>query len=412
MVFLATILNAQLTIDGLYRPRTEFNHGYKTIYPASTMFNLGTSHRARVGITFKKEKYSFGLQVQDVRTWGTTAQLALGDGAATTVHQAWADMALAKNLSLKVGRMELNYDDMRILGSVDWTQQGRSHDLALFKYEKKDGMKLHFGTAVNQVQTIYYGTVGNYKSMQFLWFNKTFGNYKLSLLALNNGLQSDTTGGKPVMTKYSQIFGQRSEYKKDKLFFGFNTYVQMGEDAASKEMMAYNIGLDLKYQLNEKISVQAGFEMLSGTSQIDTANKVNNSFNPLYGTNHKFNGHMDYFYVGNHLNTVGLNDAFIGMEYKKGKFDCGFTAHYFMAAADVMDKDEFAATGNYKATSSALGMELDLFGGYKLTDDVDFKAGISFMSPTETLISLRNGNDQSTNYWAFMMFVVKPSFLK
>ncbi|MDZ7608893.1 MAG: hypothetical protein U5K79_25710 [Cyclobacteriaceae bacterium] len=38
------------------------------------------------------------------------------------------------------------------------------------------------------------------------------------------------------------------------------------------------------------------------TDLTDTNDK---SFNPLYGTNHKFYGYMDYFYVGNSHGQVG-----------------------------------------------------------------------------------------------------------
>lgn len=61
----------------------------------------------------------------------------------------------------------------------------------------------------------------------------------------------------------------------------------------------------------------------------------NYAFNPLYGTNHAFNGHMDYFYVGNHINSVGLNDVYLKYAYKKEKF--GFTGHlhYFASAGKI-----------------------------------------------------------------------------
>jgi hypothetical protein len=39
----------------------------------------------------------------------------------------------------------------------------------------------------------------------------------------------------------------------------------------------------------------------------DTSSDVK-SFNSLYGTNHKFNGWVDYFYVGNHAESIGLVD--------------------------------------------------------------------------------------------------------
>jgi hypothetical protein len=59
----------------------------------------------------------------------------------------------------------------------------------------------------------------------------------------------------------------------------------------------------------------AGYEYLSGNSYNKT-DKVY-AFEPFYGTNHKFNGFMDYFYVGNHINSVGLHDAWLKYGYKQ-----------------------------------------------------------------------------------------------
>jgi hypothetical protein len=48
-------------------------------------------------------------------------------------------------------------------------------------------------------------------------------------------------------------------------------------------------------------------EYLYGKDMNDTSSDVK-SFNSLYGTNHKFNGWVDYFYVGNHAESIGLVD--------------------------------------------------------------------------------------------------------
>src|SRR5688500_4606182 len=100
---------------------------------------------------------------------------------------------VVKNFTLKVGRQELVYDDVRLLGNLDWLQQARRHDAALLKFEHK-GWTIHLGAALNQnaerkSNTIYNGTLTGYvastngmsamyKSMEFLYVGKklTFGN--------------------------------------------------------------------------------------------------------------------------------------------------------------------------------------------------------------------------------------------
>jgi len=429
MLIAAVTVNAQFTLNAEYRPRTEFLHGYKAPMAAQgQMFKLVTTHRARIGVLYSAKKFKFGFQLQDVRAWGSTKQLIAGDGAYTTVHQAWGEMLLNENLSIKLGRQELAYDDHRILGSVNWAQQARSHDLALLKYEKKDGFKLHFGLAVNQVQTHPYNVAGNYKSMQFLWFHKKFGDYSLSVLALNNGV-ADTTlnnGNGAAMTTFSQIIGQRSVYKTGNFTIGFNLYYQAGNDKSvyydkqqkqyyHKKMAAYNVRIDLGYKINDNWSAGLGYEILSGNSQTDTTtdyNNVNHAFAPLYGTNHKFNGWMDYFYVGNHGNSVGLNDLYFSLNYKKGKFMAGATHHIFSANADVLDIDEFISSGKYVAMPSGLGMELDTYVGCKFDKNVIVKAGVSGMFDSATMRALKGGAYGASNYWGWVMVIFKPTLYK
>ncbi len=436
IIMMTTVtLNAQLTLDGEYRPRTEFDHGFGTLQTQQNqMFSLSTTQRARLGIWYKAEMFNFGLQVQDVRAWGSTPQLVQGDGAFTTIHQAWGEVLLGENIKMKLGRQELVYDDSRILGNVNWAQQARSHDLALFKYEVKNGIKVHFGLAVNQVQTLAYNTPKNYKSMQFLWINKSFGDLKLSFLALNNGVEdiilNDPSITTSPMTTYSQIIGFRPVYKMGKFTFSANAYYQMGKSTATYNdrddkkdyhvgMAAYNFRIAAAYKVSDNLKATIGFEMLSGTSETDTTyegSQTNNSFSPLYGTNHKFNGWMDYFYVGNHGNTVGLNDLFIKLDYKKEKLLAGAYFHYFMANTDVLDQEEFAASGKYTAMSSGLGMELDTWVGYKYSKGLTFKVGVSAMFDSETLRAVKTTPTTTpaygaSNYGAWVMMIMKPTFL-
>ena len=116
---------------------------------------------------------------------------------------------------------------------------------------------------------------------------------------------------------------------------------------------------------------------------------------------------MDYFYVGNHIGSVGLQDIFIGLNYKPGKFTTGADLHFFSAAADVADVNNGGA-----AMPSYLGTEIDLTFGTNLTKGVALKGGYSQMFGTKTLVAIRGGSTEAVSNWAWLMLVVKPTFLK
>ena len=123
-----------VTISGEIRPRFEFRHGYKTLFPDDAKPASFISQRTRLNSYFANDNFKVFLSLQDVRVWGDVNQLNTKDVNGFSVHQAWAQMKLADFLQLKVGRQEVVYDDQRIFGSVGWAQQARSHDAALFKF--------------------------------------------------------------------------------------------------------------------------------------------------------------------------------------------------------------------------------------------------------------------------------------
>ena len=134
----------------------------------------------------------------------------------------------------------------------------------------------------------------------------------------------------------------------------------------------------------------------------------NRSFNPFYGTSHKFNGFMDYFNTnGNWSNSVGLNDIFASVQFTKRNFEFNVTGHAFMTAATVI-KD-----GNVNETYEPyLGTEIDLTLAYRLSKTSNVVLGYSQMFGSETLQSLKGGNKDAFNNWAYVMFTFKPVFLK
>ncbi|MDO9615998.1 MAG: hypothetical protein Q7J86_15935 [Bacteroidota bacterium] len=396
-LFLVTQAKAQFSLSGEFRPRTEYSHGFGTLAAEDQKASLFTSQRTRLNFDFKMDLLKVGLVLQDVRTWGSQPQQVANQDFATSVHQAWAEINFTPEISLKAGRQELAYDDHRILGNVAWAQQARSHDVALFKYAKK--VNVHLGIAhhenTNRKDNIYDGPDA-YKNLQFLWINQKTAGLSWSLLFLNNG--KPVTEGIEQKSKYSQTFGTHLEIPMDKLAFSGNFYFQTGEDGARKSLNAYNLMAEATYKSSEKTQWQLGYEILSGTDY-DIEEK-NASFTPLYGTNHKFNGFMDYFYVGNHLSSVGLADAFAKFATSKNKTTFNADLHFFASTAKISETAD-----NY------LGTEIDLSLTQTINPATKITFGYSQMFGSESLEILKGGSKGTTNNWAYLMISVTPKFI-
>jgi hypothetical protein len=164
LIFLTTSqsLKAQFTLIGQVRTRTELRNGLGNLLPVGADGAAFTSQRTRLTFGYKWDRVTFGAAVQDIRVWGQDASsITNNDGSRLMLHEGWAEVTLANkadttikfrlvdNLSLKVGRQELLYDDVRLIGNLDWLQQGRRFDMALLKMVHH-GWQVDFGYAFNQ----------------------------------------------------------------------------------------------------------------------------------------------------------------------------------------------------------------------------------------------------------------------
>jgi len=399
VLLLVTIQSyAQFTFSGELRPRAEYRNGYKTLKADGADAALFVSQRTRLNTQFIAEDYTFFISFQDVRVWGDVPQLNTADKNGLSVHEAWGQVKFNPNFAVKLGRQEIVYDDSRMFGDVGWTQQARSHDAAIFKFGNEK-FKLDLGVAYNQEAENLFGNLytvaGNYKALQYAWFHKDWRNFNASFLFLNNGLQNIAA----EEIRYSQTFGTHLKYKvNDALSLNANAYLQSGKDILDNDLSAYLVGLDLGYKASAKLNLGLGFEIQSGNDNATIENE-NKAFTPFYGTNHKFNGFMDYFYVGNHANSVGLVDVFAEIGTKLGE-KSSLTAylHNFSAQAEIGQGIE-----------KQLGTEIDLVYSHKLNKDVIIGAGYSQMFASEGLEVLKSNADGNGNNWAWLMLTIKPT---
>ncbi|WP_062061530.1 alginate export family protein [Aquimarina longa] len=398
-----TTINAQLKIDAEVRPRFEYRHGFKTLFPNNTDPAAFVSQRTRLNAGYTMDKLNFYLSMQDVRVWGDVPQLNKADKNGFSLHQAWGEILFNPNVSLKLGRQEIMYDDQRIFGNVGWAQQARSHDAALIKYTK-ESFRFDIGFAFNQENETLTGTTlttpNTYKSLQYAWLHKDWAHFTGSFLFLNNGLQYiDPDNSDANETRYSQTVGTHLTYTKEKFDVVSNLFYQFGSDVNDNDLGAYLLGLEASYKISDQWKATLGGELQSGNDNGAPANGDNEAFTPFYGTNHKFNGLMDYFYVGNHIGNVGLVDLYVKSKVKfNPKSALHIAAHNFMAAADLSGDN-----------SKQLGTEIDLVYSYSVQKDINIKAGYSHLFASDGMELLKNNSDGNTNNWGWIMVTIKPT---
>jgi hypothetical protein len=392
--------SAQFTLDGEFRPRSEYfgNGGNFTggTFPAQTATDadegfMRTTVRAALNATYKAETYTVYTSFQEVFAFGDRPQIATEGNGNFRVQEAWADLKLGASSSLKLGRQELSYDDQRILGGLGWAQQARTHDAAVYKYTKSK-FSLDIGGALNTTVDEVYNTSAlfSYRDMLFVRANNKGEKLNITFLGLVNTFQDSNVDGS---NKSSLITaGLHANYKLGSLSLNSNLFIQEGERLGGADVKgAFLASLGADYKLNAANSIGLSYELISGRNSDSAA------FFPLFGTNHAFNGLIDRFYVGNHANAGGLNDIQLSYKTKISGVAVTLAGHYFTEHSNV---DAFE--------SKDLGTEIDLVLAKKFKEFALVGGYSHFFEPSA--ISDLPGV-KSTQNWAWAMLVIQPKFL-
>src|SRR5690606_13241023 len=260
--------------------------------------------------------------IQDVRVWGQDAssinRITTDTYDGLMVHEAWGELSLVdtgkvvKNFTIKIGRQELVYDDVRLLGNLDWLQQARRHDAAVIKFEH-NGLTAHLGVAYNQnverkSNQIYNGTPSGYpastngmasmyKAMQFLYVAKKHGFGNSSFLLFKDDFNKFSLGEngalqyeRGVWSRYTMggnLFGTLKSVS-----FSASAFYQGGKYREGTSLNEYLLSASALYAVSTRVSIGPGVDITFGNNGSDPSKKFQR-FDPLYGTPHKFWGYMD-----------------------------------------------------------------------------------------------------------------------
>ncbi|WP_404986319.1 alginate export family protein [Chryseobacterium sp. M5] len=415
LIFVFGINNAQ--VDSLkmnidLRSRAELDNGARTLISKDKSAETTVASRARFGIDYYYKNLEVYISAQDVRTWGETTSNA-SKNQNFILNEAWANYQFSDKFAVKLGRQILSYDNERLIGTLDWAMQGRSFDALKGVFKLSPNSKLETVITYNNddndandlpYKEIYQITEAGEitKSLQIIHYQYTGKNkFQFSVIALNNVLQN------PAGTHYDMLtLGINSKkYFENIVFFG-SAYYQTGKNTAAQSKSSYQFSVNSDFIISPKFNVVLGTEWLSGRS-FDTEATKNKSFSPLYGTNHLYNGFMDYFYLGtSHFNSFGLNDYYLKSTYKFNP-NSNIQANFHTFASN--GKLGYNQLG--KKYSSYLGTEFDLVFTQKVGKVITANLGHSFMFSAESMKYLKNVSDpKNLQNWTWIALKIAPNF--
>lgn len=457
LILVSVSLFAQFNVNSEFRSRFITDHGYKLPAKENTAAIFSFDQRSRLIFNFANDKIKTRLSLQDTRVWGSDDLVnktgVAGNTTAFGVYEAWVDLKLSNNSSLRIGRQEWNYNDMRILSWRNWWTSGLSYDGILYKLHKKEsGWFFNLGFSYNNDGT-RTGSVDNsnwnyskLKTMNFLNIKKQF-NDKLSVslmltLAGKEAADNDVLlafGTHGIILKYNQ--GKSAE---NGLFANASAYYQHGANAARgtdgkrKNISAYLITAELGLRTAEKkLSVAAGMELISGRDYSKTDDDYNNtvhSFDLMYSAR--------WPYYGGWMNPFLVQDSYKIGTKGGGYFDPYLNANYkfsnktiidFTFYAPVLTTKVLAHTGFDPESGSpiaetnnsgdpvywdgSLGNYIDIGLTQKFSKDIILKAGVSYGMASDIknqmVYGYKNAENKELyelgqNYFVFSMLIVKP----
>lgn len=371
----------EVTLGGQVRPRWELRDPYLVTASGGDWF---VSMRARANIKAALEKnVTIFVQLQDVRLWGEEGN-TLSDFSADNfdLHQAYVEVRKQgdTNLAAKAGRQEVVFGGQRLVGAVNWSQQGRSFDaVKLSAGDERLHIDILGAVLANDLTTTFdadahflaaYGQV------------KEVGPGTLEAYGLYNKVAAAAPTSQ--LTMGARWFGA-----SEKIDFRLEGSFQLGQ-RMDTDVSAFMFGGRIGTRLNEgKASVALWYDYLSGDD--DPADGQIKVFDTLYATNHKFYGLADYFLnIPVHTAGRGLQDiALKGSLVAADAVTLRLEAHSFRAAAS-----EGLSTGHF-------GEEFDLTAAYRYTANLGFSAGISYVMAADGFAEI--GRLTENVFWTHFM---------
>jgi hypothetical protein len=382
LLFLPFQIQAQsgpdISFGGQVRPRFEGRT------PVAGDWNAFTSMRVRANLEARLEgNVRVFVQFQDVRLFGEESN-TLSDYKADNLdlHQGYIELTDVPSLGgqFKVGRQELALGEQRLVGAVNWTQQGRSFDGFRYTTPADKAVKVDFffmkvreeTASTHDFESTFAGAYGS----------TAFGESgSLDLFGFLNTDGREDNGSEVTL-------GALWRGEAGPIDLRVEGSLQSGERAGT-DVSAHMVGIRAGGDLSDKVNLTFWFDHLSGDSDPD--DDEIGVFSTLFATNHAFYGSADYFLnIPVHTGGLGLQDAAI-----KFRFTVSPTASL------RVDLHSFRTAQEGDLSTRSLATEIDVSLSKRLYAGLNAVGGYSYVQARDGIKEL--GRLDENAHWLFVM---------
>jgi len=366
------------------------------------------------------------VTLQDARIWGGTTGSPTGlsssnEAQAFDLREGFIEytLPLSSPLTFTLGRQKIALGDQRLFGSLEWTNIGRSFDALKLRLEIPDTIKLHIWSAVlNETNSKDIGQVsafdGLYSDTYYVGlYNEFFVGRNLQLDTYYSGKlnTADSTTLK-LHTAGLRITNRTNKGKTQSgvaLDYSLEGAYQFGKKA-DLDVSAWATAIRVGYTLEGGIKLRIGAEADAASGDRDNVDKVNQTFDNLFPTNHAHYGQADMISWQNLL-------AFSGNITAQFSEKISLVAAYWYLSK-LSDKDNWytvaggtntnttwvsnPATGQISAAKQ-LAHEIDLTGKLRLNNHFSCELGYSIVLRGDALIEAKKNRDFHFVYLAGTM---------
>lgn len=318
------------------------------------------------------------------------------------LHQAYlrfGDPNSEMPLSLEIGRQEMLYGDERYIGISDWSNFGRSFDAAKLRIERPYFWIDVFGGRQVLPRDEHFNEVNDYDWFSGVYASTVWGipwqTTEVYFLSRNVGAGSPNAiapgigGPAPrdiytVGTRWKSLPGKLRGW--DYALEVAGQFGSVNQGGTRLDHQAYAIDLSLGYTWKESFGsprLAVGYDLGSGDS--DPSDSRHETFELLFGTNHRLYGLMDLFGLRNmHIPRVGfsakpLRDLTVSVEWLA--FWLADTSDFlYPESAGPRNQNGY---GLNPAFSSYVGSEMDLNVNWRVTGWGQIQSGYGHFFPGE-----------------------------
>ncbi len=401
----ATPSGATTTFTGVARLRYDDNFAKlpSGVAPLGTLHTNYTSLRIRPNLNIKvNPDVSVVLEPQFAKTFGAVAWVPTAAGPATasntatdtvgnpgyagdpiTMNQAFLELKMDYGLSLQAGRMSLRYGDQYILGSADWTDNGRSFDALKLRYtQDKSYIDIIMSKVIENNKATNVAATGDDKDMNGIyasWFVndnlKTLDVYYLYQFDQRSAASATATSG--------------ADTARPSTFFGVQglRFVTAFDNVGWKAEFAQNLGSDgtafiatgqkdkndmldteVSYNVNDAMKTRVGLQYFKGGQ----------NWIEFYPTTAKQLGIVD---VVGRRNLSGFGLHYTATFSERYAMDADYYS-FKRTSTDATAYGVGTTIGTVAAsTSDDVGQEIDLVGKFMASKSLTWSLGVNIFQP-------------------------------